>query len=827
MSFVFPALLGAVVLAGIPILLHLILRQKPKTLPFPAFRFLVQRHQTNQRKLQLRHWLLLALRILLIAGLIFAIARPRLLQRNLGLSSETPVAAVFVIDVSASMDARSSDNRTRLDDAKKRALELLDELPLGSRVAVLSSSDTRGDWATTVLQARQRIQNFKIQPATAPLPRSIIAACRMLNDIATKREDEPGTRLARLLCVFSDTTRGAWNAAQTPQTLEAIDQVPVPRDVLIDAAPDINAVLTQLKENESTLKDILTELRDTLPRLAPAEFPLQGRPLQLLQQTRTATRDLLKSFGLSDDKQKDDPKDKLASRLRTLLNRLTGFQTMWFDVGLDPPRDLAILDLDWPITPAGLPKESIRPGETILLRPVLQALGQDFQATLTAGAIKDTREIKMGSRLSVPIEIDTEAQKLGAGFHSFEFAVNVRDILAINNQRFATVVVRAPRKALVISPTAKADSDFARALAIHDVQVDLRTLENAEAGIPAGYDAVILLAVPAPTDKLWQAVERFAKAGGGVAIVPGGDEMKPAAYQTPAAQAVLPGVYQQPIRLARPGEKNGGTRWDWQAKGIFRHPFLQPFERWILDDKIDFIKFPPRVLAFWDTTPAAANMVLMRYQDPARSPALLERSLGAGKVLQFTTPLDLRDPAWNTYLETIHSFYVVATGLMVRHLTGELEPVRVNFQLGREEASLPIRLFAGRGALTMRGPESGPIAIDEKLPRVAFPLATAPGNYQILDATKATVAAFSMNLPPEEIDLTPWPAIEIENLFGGGVRIASDRQANVRQLLQGRISEPVELFPILMVALLVLLAFENLLANRFYRRDEGTARDNP
>src|SRR5262245_56767526 len=114
MSFVFPALLATTVLAGIPVLLHLILRQKPKSLQFPAFRFLVARHQTNQRKLQIRHWLLLALRVLLIAGLILAIARPRLLQHNLGLTTERPVAVVLVIDVTASMGARSSDERTRL-----------------------------------------------------------------------------------------------------------------------------------------------------------------------------------------------------------------------------------------------------------------------------------------------------------------------------------------------------------------------------------------------------------------------------------------------------------------------------------------------------------------------------------------------------------------------------------------------------------------------------------------------------------------------------------------------------------------------------------------
>jgi hypothetical protein len=60
MSFVYPLLLGGLVLAGILILIHLIMQQKPKRLPFPAFRFLLQKHRTNQRKLRLRHLLLLA-----------------------------------------------------------------------------------------------------------------------------------------------------------------------------------------------------------------------------------------------------------------------------------------------------------------------------------------------------------------------------------------------------------------------------------------------------------------------------------------------------------------------------------------------------------------------------------------------------------------------------------------------------------------------------------------------------------------------------------------------------------------------------------------------
>ena len=43
MSFVHPLLLGGLLLVGIPVLIHLIMQQKPKRLRFPALRFLQQR----------------------------------------------------------------------------------------------------------------------------------------------------------------------------------------------------------------------------------------------------------------------------------------------------------------------------------------------------------------------------------------------------------------------------------------------------------------------------------------------------------------------------------------------------------------------------------------------------------------------------------------------------------------------------------------------------------------------------------------------------------------------------------------------------------------
>src|SRR5205085_3452141 len=102
MSFVFPFVLGGLAFVSIPILLHLIMRQKPRHLLFPAFRFLLQRHRTNQRKIRLRHLLLLAMRLLLIIGICLALARPKIFSDRLNLASERPVAAIMVFDTTLS-----------------------------------------------------------------------------------------------------------------------------------------------------------------------------------------------------------------------------------------------------------------------------------------------------------------------------------------------------------------------------------------------------------------------------------------------------------------------------------------------------------------------------------------------------------------------------------------------------------------------------------------------------------------------------------------------------------------------------------------------------
>ena len=121
-------LIAGAALVGLPILLHLIMKQEPKRLTFPAFRFLTQKLKTNQRKLRLRHFVLLAMRMLLIALFCLTLYQPTLLSERFGIVGDQPVAVVIVIDTSPSM-GYTADQKSRLDEQRRRALELLDTLP--------------------------------------------------------------------------------------------------------------------------------------------------------------------------------------------------------------------------------------------------------------------------------------------------------------------------------------------------------------------------------------------------------------------------------------------------------------------------------------------------------------------------------------------------------------------------------------------------------------------------------------------------------------------------------------------------------------------------
>ena len=130
------ALAGLATIA-IPLLIHLFTRQKTKIIYFSSLKFLKELQRQKIRRLKIRQWLLLALRMLLLLFLILAFARPTLRTSTASaVSSGSPITAVIILDNSLSM-GRNYRGQRLLDQAKKRAVEVVSLLKPGDEMYLL------------------------------------------------------------------------------------------------------------------------------------------------------------------------------------------------------------------------------------------------------------------------------------------------------------------------------------------------------------------------------------------------------------------------------------------------------------------------------------------------------------------------------------------------------------------------------------------------------------------------------------------------------------------------------------------------------------------
>ena len=133
----FFAVAGAVG-ASIPLILHLLNRERARQLVFGTIRFIQMSHQTNVRRHKLKRLLLLLMRILMLALLGFAFARPFFAQ-TLVIAQKTGGKrnAVIILDTSYSMQYDKV-----FQNAKKEGLKILDGLDTADAACLILSSDS-------------------------------------------------------------------------------------------------------------------------------------------------------------------------------------------------------------------------------------------------------------------------------------------------------------------------------------------------------------------------------------------------------------------------------------------------------------------------------------------------------------------------------------------------------------------------------------------------------------------------------------------------------------------------------------------------------------
>lgn len=722
MGFVTPLLLAGAALVVVPIVMHLVMRREAQHLVFPALRFLQQRRTFNQRRLRLRHLLLLALRCAIIALLALALARPILRGSGTPGKETAPVATALVFDNSLRMQYEHQ-NRSRLAEARELAQWLLEQFPADAPVTVVDRAGRQRGQDLDRTAAELRVERLEPSAAVRPMGDTLRDAVRWL-------EGKPDHRGE--IYVFTDLSVEAW-----PENL------PSEFAQWLDALPGTNVYLIDVGVLE--------------PRNV-------GLGALRLSSERLASGGLL--------------------RLNTTLD-----STSMEDVSSEKVVELFVAD----------DSEPEKRGEQVV-----------------------TRNDSPSAEHSIPIEFTLAG--LGVGTHQGFVRVADSDALVADDVRYFTVEVGPPYRVMLLAerpeqalflsealaPTAASElvpSSFACEVRRYDEIPELALVD---------YAAVLLLDPPPLSSRSWNVLRDFAERGGGVGIFLGRNA-RSNEFNTEDAQRLLPAK----------------LRWVSQEATYLRPVAIEhPALRWLRElSDAPWSEFP--VFQSWELEtvgtpgiqPQAKAMVVATYANG--KPALVERNIGSGRVMMLTTSLS--DPAYDDPWNLLPTgpdpwpFLALANSL-AEYLVGARQ-MQLNYLAG-QSVLLPLDAGDQLTGYVLQMPDGNAIR-QSLLPGQQELLITATdllGNYRVRAGGRQERIdrGFSVNIPAEATRLERVSEDGIVQTLGKGrtriARTPAEIEVRMGQARTGR-----ELFPILILAVALVLAAEQWLANRFY---EGRASDN-
>ena len=136
MNFLYPAVLWALTALAIPVVIHLFNFHRYRILPFSNTQFIKAIQAEHRSRSTLRQWILLLLRLLIVALVVLAFAQPYI-PKNEGDGAEKSRVAVY-IDNSFSMDA-GGEHGTLLESAKTMACQLADAYPATTEYLLITN----------------------------------------------------------------------------------------------------------------------------------------------------------------------------------------------------------------------------------------------------------------------------------------------------------------------------------------------------------------------------------------------------------------------------------------------------------------------------------------------------------------------------------------------------------------------------------------------------------------------------------------------------------------------------------------------------------------
>lgn len=176
MNFLFPTFLIGLAAIAIPIIIHLFNFRKYKKVYFTNVQFLKELKQESDSKSKLKEWLILAMRILAIACLVFAFAQPFIPGKTKAVQGEKAIS--IYIDNSFSMES-SNKKGTLLENAKEYATEIVNTFNASDKFQLITN-DFEGKHQRFVSKEEfiEQLNDVKISSAT-----------KILNDVVKRQQD--------------------------------------------------------------------------------------------------------------------------------------------------------------------------------------------------------------------------------------------------------------------------------------------------------------------------------------------------------------------------------------------------------------------------------------------------------------------------------------------------------------------------------------------------------------------------------------------------------------------------------------------------------------
>jgi hypothetical protein len=205
--FLMAPILFGLAAVSIPVLIHLLHRQRTTPIKWGAMQFLLESPLQLKRRKRVDHWLLLLLRMAAVALIVLALARPLMVEGKynpLGDGLATDIAVV--VDRSLSTGRRAGD-KTVYEQSTAAVGEL---------VKTMRPSDTL---SVVLAEHRPQVQSIRLAPANASdVPRKLSELKPGMSDasipdaIRTAREViGEGKNVRKMILVLSDEQRTGWS----------------------------------------------------------------------------------------------------------------------------------------------------------------------------------------------------------------------------------------------------------------------------------------------------------------------------------------------------------------------------------------------------------------------------------------------------------------------------------------------------------------------------------------------------------------------------------------------------------------------------------------